>query len=430
MQLLGSLINDYIPSQYKYLTVRRRGTRRSTSIIMVSFAAPSLSDVLRIPSARAPIDPTNFALYVLPPVLSYFAVAVLAVTPQTHSLRIALCPLVALLALRAAMSLDIPQQKFLDIDFMVSMFVIATRALDWTLKKEPLKRHLRPSGATPSTTMDAFDLAFNLRGIGWDWSKGLQVPRETRPPTPVKFVAYTIFSAGLHAFICGVVHTAIQSFLPNASGSIIDETLPFFVRFLRTCIISNFGALGICCHLQMAYDLCTIPGILILKQDPAQWPPAFEQPWLATSVRDLWGWRWHQFFRQTFIFLGGYPLSLVFGRVGHIFGAFFASAVFHQILLVTLNRRVVLWRMVVSFGMMAFAVNSERVFRQCTGKKVGGLVGWVWTIVWVNLWITLMVDGFARGGMFGCSSYLDSVTPARALVERTVMAFDAWLHTL
>ncbi|KIJ16648.1 hypothetical protein PAXINDRAFT_168160 [Paxillus involutus ATCC 200175] len=397
---------------------------------MVSFAALSLSDILRIPSTRAPIDPTNFASYVLPPVLSYFAAAVLAVTPKTHYLRIALCPLVVLLALRAAMSLDIPQRKFFDVDFMVSMFVIATRTLDWTLQKEPLKRHTRPAGATPSMIMDAFDLAVNLRGIGWDWSKGLQVPRETRPSTKAGFVAYTIFSAGLHAFICGVVHTAIQSFLPDASGSIIDETLPFFLRFLRSCIISNLGALGICCHLQMAYDLCTIPAVLILRQDPAQWPPAFEHPWLATSVRDLWGWRWHQFFRQTFIFLGGYPLSLVFGRVGHIFGAFFASAVFHLILLTTLNGEMVFRRMVVSFGMMALAVNGERAFRQWTGRKVGGLVGWVWTIVWVNLWTTLMVDGFARGGMFVCSSYLDSVTPVRALVERTVMGFDAWLHTL
>jgi hypothetical protein len=89
----------------------------------MSFATSSLSDVLQIPPTRAPINSTNFVLYVLPPVLSYFAVAILAVTPQTHSLRVALWPLVALLTLRAAMSLDmsfgIPQRKFLDIDLVV-----------------------------------------------------------------------------------------------------------------------------------------------------------------------------------------------------------------------------------------------------------------------------------------------------------------------
>ncbi|KIJ05138.1 hypothetical protein PAXINDRAFT_122437 [Paxillus involutus ATCC 200175] len=397
----------------------------------------SFADLL-IPSTRAPFDPTNFASYVVPPVLSYLAVAVLAVTPQTHSLRVALWPFVALLALRAAMSLDlsldVPQRKFLNVDLVLSMFVIATRTLEWTLPKEPLKRYIRPAGATPSTIMDALDLAADFRGYGWDWSKGLHVPRETRPSTHTRFVAYAILSAGLHAFISGVIYTAIQSFSPDTFGSIIggtifDETLPFFLRFLRSCVISNSAALGIYCNLQIGYDLCTIPAVLILGQDPAQWPPAFERPWLATSVSDFWGRRWHQFFRQTFIFLGGYPLSFVFGRVGHIFGTFFASAVFRHIILITLNGQTELWRMLVSFGMMALAVIGERVFRQWTGRKVGGLVGWTWTMAWLNLWGTLMIDGWARAGMFGASSFVDSTTLVGALVERTVMAFDVWLHT-
>ncbi|KAF8836145.1 hypothetical protein BDN67DRAFT_974581 [Paxillus ammoniavirescens] len=402
----------------------------------MSFAI--LSDVLRIPPTRVSIDSTNFALYVLPPVLSYFAVAILAVTPQTHSLRVALWPLIALLALRAAMSLDlsfdIPQRKFLNIDLVLSMFAIATRSLEWTLHTEPFKRHIRPAGATPSTIMDALDLAVNMRGIGWDWSKGLYVPRETRPSTHTRFVAYALVSAGLHTFICGVLHTAVRSFSPDEFGStiggtIFDETLPFFVRYLRASTISILAAFAIYCVLQLGYDLCIIPAVLILGQDPAQWPPAFEHPWFATSVSDFWGRRWHQFFRRSFIFLGSYPFSLVFGRVGGVFGAFFASAVFHHIALISLNGQMELWRMLVSFGMMALGVVGERAFRQWTGRKVGGLVGWVWTMGWVNLWGALMVDGWARAGMFGCSSFVDSATPVRALVERTVMDFDVWLHT-
>ncbi|KIK92100.1 hypothetical protein PAXRUDRAFT_830285 [Paxillus rubicundulus Ve08.2h10] len=405
----------------------------------MSFAALSfqLSDVLRIPPTRAPIDPTKFVSYVLPPVLSYFAVAILAVTPQTHSLRVALWPLVALLALRAAtsvdMSFDVPQRKFLNIDLVLCMFAIAARTLEWTLQKEPLKRHIRPIGATPSTILDALDLTVNLRGYGWDWSKGLYVPPETRPSTHTKFVAYAILSAGLHAFICGVLHRAVQSFSPDAFGStiggtIFDETLPPFARYLRASIISISSAFTIYCVLQLGYDLCIIPAVLILRQDPAQWPPAFERPWLATSVGDFWGRRWHQFFRQTFI-LGSYPFSLVFGRVGSIFGAFFASAVFHHVGFITLNGQMELWRMVVAFGMMALAVIGERAFRQWTGRKVGGFWGWMWTMGWVNLWGTLMVDAWARAGILGCPNFIGSVTPVRPLVERTVMRFDTWLHT-
>ncbi|KIJ05557.1 hypothetical protein PAXINDRAFT_103729 [Paxillus involutus ATCC 200175] len=162
---------------------------------------------------------------------------------------------------------------------------------------------------------------------------------------------------------------AVQSFSSDAFGStigctIFDETLPFFLRYLRSSIISTLTAFSIYCVLQMGYDPCIIPAVLILRQDPAQWTPPFEHPWFATSVSDFWGRRWHQFYRRTFIFLGIYPLSLVFGRMGGIFGAFFAFAVFHHIIIITLDGQ-----------MVALAHIGERVFRQWTGRKVGRL--WV-----------------------------------------------------
>ncbi|KAF9242040.1 hypothetical protein BU15DRAFT_72971 [Melanogaster broomeanus] len=129
--------------------------------------------------------------------------SVLAVTPRTHALLVALWPVVALLALRAALSLDLslskPEHAFLNVVLVLSMLLIATRTLVWTLAKEPLKRHIRPANSTPSILMDALDLAANLRGYGRDWSKGLHVPRETRPLTRARFVAYAVLSAGLHA---------------------------------------------------------------------------------------------------------------------------------------------------------------------------------------------------------------------------------------
>jgi hypothetical protein len=129
--------------------------------------------------------------------------------------------------------------------------------------------------------------------------------------------------------------------------------------------------------------------------------------------------------------LGGYPLWLVFGRVGGIVGAFFVSAVLHHVVLIPLNGRTELWRMIVSFEMMALGIVGERAFWQWTGRKVGGLAGWVWTMAWLLLWGNLMTDGWARTGFFGSSGVADGVTPVmvRALVERVVMVFDAWLHT-
>ncbi|KAF9244975.1 hypothetical protein BU15DRAFT_71328 [Melanogaster broomeanus] len=280
----------------------------------MSFTALSLRDALGLPTL-ASINLASFVSYVLPAVLSYLGVAVLAIMPRTQSLRIALWPLVALLALRAALSFDFssgnPHGVFQNVQLMISMLLIAMYALEWTLATEPLKRRIRPAKSTPSVIMDALDLALNIRGYGWDYSKRL--PRH-------------------HAFIWGIVHKAFQCFSPNIfdslhGGTIFDETLPFFIRYFRSTIITIIFLSSVYCNLQMIYNLCIIPAVLVLGQDPAQWPPAFDSPWMATSVNNFWARRWHQWFRRTFLFLGGDPLSLVFGSGGRILGGFLASGV-------------------------------------------------------------------------------------------------------
>lgn len=71
----------------------------------------SLWNFLGVPSAKIPIDSTTFVSHVLPPLVCYFVAAFLAVAPQTRIARIALWPLVAFLALRAALSVDMSLGK-------------------------------------------------------------------------------------------------------------------------------------------------------------------------------------------------------------------------------------------------------------------------------------------------------------------------------
>ena len=89
----------------------------------MSFTAYPVLGAIGVPTTKAPISVTTLVSYVLPPVLLYFGMAVLAITPQTRALRVALWPVVALLALRAAFSVDIVpgnyEQKF-HIDLAVS----------------------------------------------------------------------------------------------------------------------------------------------------------------------------------------------------------------------------------------------------------------------------------------------------------------------
>ncbi|KAI9567223.1 hypothetical protein HD554DRAFT_2193151 [Boletus coccyginus] len=401
-----------------------------------SFAVLSLRNALGVPSTKFPIDNAIFVSYVLPPLVCYFVVALLAVTPQTRTLRVAVWPLVALLSLRAAlsvdMSLDKPGQKFLNL----FMLTIATRTLGWTLPKEPLLRHLRPANSAPSTILDALDLGSNVRGHGWDWSGGLYVPRQTRPANRAAFVFSTFLSAIVNTLICGALHRAILMLAPVGGGpipegsTIFDETLPFLVQYLRAAIISALAGFAICAVVQMNYDLGTMVAVLVLGQDPAQWPPILDAPWRATSLGDFWGRRWHQMLRQTFLLLGGYPLSFLLGRAGIVIGAFLASGVVHHIMMVALGNPTESWRMLVGFGMMAPGILLERAFQQLTGRRVGGVVGWVWTMGWVLLWGNLIVEEFARTGMYGSTGFVDSVLPVRIPVERLVIGFDGWLHTI
>ncbi|KAG8216341.1 hypothetical protein J3R82DRAFT_6417 [Butyriboletus roseoflavus] len=381
---------------------------------------------------QSSINAATFVSYILPPIILYFVMAVLVVTPQTRVFRMACWPLVVLLALRATFSMDMDmalghfERKYHN-DLANPMLMIVTRSLYWVFPKEPLVRKIRPKNSTPSTLMDALDLAVTERGYGWDWSRRMYFPPETRPSNRTGFVLYATLSAALHALICGTMRMAVRSFYPAglgsiSGGSIFDETLPFHLRYFRSSIITIICSLATYSLLQMAYDVCTVLGILILGQDPAQWPPGFDAPWRSTSLAEFWGRRWHQWLRHTLLDMGGYPLSFIFGRTGLVIGTFLASGVCHQIGLSTVDTTSGPW-VLVGFGMMAPGMFAEDAFKQLTGRKVCGLAGWIWTMSWILLWGNVIMDGFVRAGLFDARSFIDGVPPLRTLVERLVDGF-------
>ena len=62
-------------------------------------------------STKSALNVATFVSYVLPPLLCYSVMAVMAITPQTRTLRMALWPVIALLALRATYSVAIVSNK-------------------------------------------------------------------------------------------------------------------------------------------------------------------------------------------------------------------------------------------------------------------------------------------------------------------------------
>lgn len=404
-----------------------------------SFLESLSTDILRVRrvSERLPFDTYTFFAYVLPPCLSYHVVALLVIFPGTRILRIALWPLIALLAFRAAVSVDFtggnPVLIYLNIDFALLMFCYVVRTLEWTFLKDALKRHVRPTGSSPSVLMDALDLSFNMRGVGWNWSKSLRFPPDTRPISCLWFTVHVLLSALYHSFICDTFHVMARAFSPktftNPSGdTIFDSTLPSLARYVRSSTITISMAVTIYAALQMMYDIATLFGVTVLRQDRAQWPPVFDKPWKADSLRDFWGHRWHQLFRRTFVILGGRPLGFIFGHAGYVMGSFLGSGIFHNIVLLMLNRSVEWWCMLLAFGMMAVGVILKCAFTQVTRKRVGGWMGRAWTMVWLLVWGSVMVDGFGRAGMFASSNVFDTASPAKVIVYHYVTAFDRWLR--
>ncbi|KAG1720581.1 hypothetical protein EDB19DRAFT_1776134 [Suillus lakei] len=399
----------------------------------------SLPDGLRLPTARVPLTAENFASGILPPVVCYFVTAFLVLLPRTRPVRIALWPITAILAFCAGTSLDVcmgqPKLHFLNINLQLAMFCIAARTLEWTVQTIPFIRVARRSSTDVSkrsdSVLDTLDLACSLRGCGWDWSQGLYVPPEIHPTSSrLAFATSALVSCLKHSFLCGTIHSAVQSFSPHTFGSvdggtIFDDSLPPHLRYFRSSIIATLCAFGIYSVLQADYELTAALCVLLFRQHPDQCPPSFESPWRATSLREFWSRRWHQWFRQLFIFLGGRPLSLLFGRVGGVMGAFLASGFFHHLALLAIDPSSEMWRMLLPFGMMGTGVILERVI---AGNKTGGWMGWVWTMCWLVLWGNVMVDGWARAGMLGGSSILDSATPVRQPIERLVRTFDEYLH--
>ncbi|KAH7912162.1 hypothetical protein BJ138DRAFT_1112620 [Hygrophoropsis aurantiaca] len=403
----------------------------------------NLRDILQLAPTKSALTLNGFVSDILPPIFCYFVTAVLVLIPRTHWIRLALWPITVVLALRATSSTDFalndPRQAFWNIDLVLSMFCITTRTLQWILMKNPPKRIVQDREATPSRNTydiikDALDLMINLRGHDWNWSGGLYIPPETRPTSSrLRFILATLISCIIHGLTCGALHTAVQTFSPDGfathnGGTIFDASLPAPVRYLRSSIISTMTAFAIYSVLRCGYELMAIGGIVVLGQEPHQWPPAFEKPWISVSLREFWGKRWHQWFRGTFLFLGARPLSYIGGRVGGIIGAFLASAVFHHTALYVLDENAKLWNMIVPFAMMGLGMVLERVYTMVSGRKVGGWLGWVWTMFWLVLWGNPMVDAWAQAGMMGCSTILDSTGPLRTGVVYLVKEFDDVLH--
>ncbi|KAG6334627.1 hypothetical protein ID866_4468 [Astraeus odoratus] len=372
---------------------------------------------------------SDIVTHIFPILAVEYLIAVLVQLKNTEILRFALLPLLPWLVLRAVLTLDFccglqAQAKFHAV-FLTHMTSVTVRTTTRALTRELYRRDNIPateSTSVPMALWNAWDLFLNLRGIGWNWSQGVPIPQPSiKTESRVRFLLH----ACIRAFFFGVAFDAfteaIRSFSPDLTtydgGSITDQSLPMISRHLRTFGISYLTVWMAYFAMECTYYALCVICVIIFGQLPSQWPPLFDDPWLSTSLGELWGRRWHQMLRQCFISWGGVPLSYILGRPGIILGTFLASGIFHVIDVMAVWNGASTCKIAGFFFMNGVGVLLERAWAKAKGRRVGGIYGWVWTFLWLTLWGVPVVDQWAKSGRFAFETIPGNPRPATTLLS-------------
>ncbi|WVW79976.1 hypothetical protein I302_101949 [Kwoniella bestiolae CBS 10118] len=160
-------------------------------------------------------------------------------------------------------------------------------------------------------------------------------------------------------------------------------------------------ASGVWLGISSGYHL--IGGILVGTElwETESWEvDLFDSPLCADSLLDLWGRRWHQFFRHHFILYSTLILRLLHlptssGSV--LFLSFVLSGLMHSIGQFTMNPHPPLLPIFLLFPSSGLGCFLEVSFKRMTGRKVGGAWGRIWA------WIAML--GIGR---LGTRAWLES----------------------
>lgn len=276
--------------------------------------------------------------------------------------------------------------------------------------------HVSPNADNRSALVRNFnelaDLFFSLRGIGWDFGTDypLHVPREWRQTEPVGvFLRQTATQLCLSLLLFDLLDCSFK-LIPGVGtpegGTIFLPQLPWLQRYTLSTLITLMTGLCVVFAFQMWYNYFTLIGVGLLGHSPSSYPPLFDTPWKAQSVSSFWGARWHQLVRQSFFIYGGYPLQWLCtiavsfcggknskaaktaGEIGLVVGTFIGSGFFHGVSIWTMHagsdqKGGFDYQAPIYFTACALVVLVERLFKIVTGRKVGGIWGWLWTAFWI-----------------------------------------------
>jgi hypothetical protein len=307
------------------------------------------------------------------------------------------------------------------------------RSVAWTFAKKPLRRYNTPpegQHVAPverplsilNILLDALDLICNLRGIGWSWShKPFPKTNTLSTTTPVILAKLLIKIVALDGSHYLMQHS-VYSVDGPAGDTIFDPTLSMVPCCAWAAFSTICGAVVVYTTLDVLYHIATLIGRTLLRQSAWQWPPIFNRPWMSTSIRELWGFRWHQMFRYAFVTFGSRPVGALLGRAGALMGAFAISAVLHNLSMWGVGRGTEFRTVGGFFLLMGVGAALEHAFKVVTGRRVGGIWGWMWTMVWTTVWGTFLIDAWVRRGMCETDPVADrdGSRPGKLLVDAII----------
>ncbi|KAH8989915.1 hypothetical protein EDB86DRAFT_1845785 [Lactarius hatsudake] len=235
--------------------------------------------------------------------------------------------------------------SFLNVIFVLLLWAIGLRCFEWTLIiDKPLRRYELPLDLENKTRkerpltianvlVDGVDLLFNFRGLGWAWSSDPFYVDPSPPSSlPHQFFKLLVKIASLDA-----AHYIATLIIPTAyrleGDTMFDHTLDPLPHSLRVLTISVCSQVIIYSSVDIIFQFCALTGQIVFGQSLTQWPRIANRPWLAMSVTEFWGKRWHQFFRHLFVVFGARPGKKVAGWYGSIMGAYIVSASMHVVML-------------------------------------------------------------------------------------------------
>ena len=90
-----------------------------------------------------------------------------------------------------------------------------------------------------------------------------------------------------------------------------------------------------------------------------------------------------------------------FGRVGIVLGAFTVSGVLHDAGMRGMCRGTDTLEVVGFFFLNAVGMIMEYAWKKATGKRVGGIIGFLWAFSFLTVTGNIFVDVWARRGLLG-----------------------------